>query len=119
SSYLDEVASKVKLVTVDNDAPKSGRLAYIGTDNYTAGRTVGKLIKEAMPDGGVLAIFVGMGEPLNARQRHQGVLDELADKPVPADPTQVVISPKGQMYGKYRLHDTYFDQADANKAKER
>ena len=39
-------------LTVDNDAPDTGRLCYIGTDNYEAGRAVGRLVKEAMPDGG-------------------------------------------------------------------
>ena len=31
-----------------------------------------------MPDGGAFAIFVGQPDPINARQRRQGVLDELA-----------------------------------------
>src|SRR5262249_25295370 len=31
---LDEVADRVPLITQDNDAPKSKRLAYLGTDNY-------------------------------------------------------------------------------------
>src|SRR5262245_53530078 len=35
--YLDEIGGKVSLLAVDNDAPKSKRLAYIGTDNYRAG----------------------------------------------------------------------------------
>src|SRR4051812_40682962 len=30
SDYLDEIADKVKLLTVDNDAPRTRRLAYIG-----------------------------------------------------------------------------------------
>src|SRR5687767_11502118 len=40
ADYLDEIAGKVQLLTVDNDAPKTRRLAYIGTDNYEAGRAV-------------------------------------------------------------------------------
>ena len=84
-SLLDEVAAKIPLITQDNDAPDTKRLHYIGTDNYRAGRAVGKLIKEALPQGGTIAIFVGQLEPLNARQRRDGVLDELADKPVPGE----------------------------------
>jgi ribose transport system substrate-binding protein len=76
--YLNKIADKVPLITQDNDAPKTRRRCYIGTDNYTAGRAVGKLVKKAMPDGGALAIFVGQPDPLNAKQRRQGVLDELA-----------------------------------------
>lgn len=78
AKYLKEVAEAVNLVTVDNDAPESGRVCYIGTDNYTAGRAVGKLVKEAMPNSGRVALFVGQIEPINAQQRRDGVLDELS-----------------------------------------
>ncbi len=46
---LDQVAASTKLVTHDSDAPASKRLAYIGMDNYVAGRMCGKLVKEALP----------------------------------------------------------------------
>jgi ribose transport system substrate-binding protein len=99
--YLNLVAAKAKLIAVDNDADKTKRLLYIGTDNYKAGRTVGRLIKKSLPRGGTLAIFVGMIEPLNARQRWHGVLDELAGLPrdVPDDGPHAT----GEWYGKYRL----------------
>jgi ribose transport system substrate-binding protein len=79
--YLDGIAARVPLITQDNDAPATKRRCYIGTDNLKAGREVGKLIKEAMPQGGAVAVFVGQLEPLNAQQRRQGVLDELDGKP--------------------------------------
>jgi ribose transport system substrate-binding protein len=78
--FLNKVADKVPLLCVDNDAPKSRRRCYIGTDNVAAGREVGRLVKEALPDGGALAIFVGKPDAPNAIQRRQGVLDELAGK---------------------------------------
>lgn len=118
-AYLDEIAAKVKLITVDNDAPKTGRLAYIGTDNYKAGRAVGRLVKEALPEGGTIAIFVGQTDALNALQRHQGVLDELADKPIPADINQLTLGQAGQTYGKWRLFRTFTDQPQgADRAKQ-
>jgi ribose transport system substrate-binding protein len=107
---LKEIAARLPLLTQDNDAPDTGRLCYIGTNNYKAGRAVGQLVKEALPDGGTLAIFVGQTEPLNARQRRQGLLDELADRPEPRDINEISYSPDGQTYGKYRLHQTYTDQ---------
>jgi ribose transport system substrate-binding protein len=79
-TYLDQIAGRAVLVTVDNDAPNSRRKFYIGTDNIAAGKEVGKLVKEVLPDGGTIAIFVGQPDPINARQRRQGVLDELAGK---------------------------------------
>jgi ribose transport system substrate-binding protein len=75
---LRQIAGKTKLVTMDNDAEGSNRICYVGTDNYAAGREVGRLVKQAMPDGGDIAIFVGQITPINARQRFQGVVDELA-----------------------------------------
>jgi ribose transport system substrate-binding protein len=110
SEHLKEIAAKVPLITQDNDAPNSGRLCYIGTDNYQAGRAVGQLVKKVLPDGGVLAVFVGQTEPLNARQRRQGMLDELAGKPAPKDINDIDYGEDGAIYGKYRLHRTYTDQ---------
>ncbi|MFM7148695.1 MAG: sugar-binding protein, partial [Gemmataceae bacterium] len=104
-NYLKSIASRVALLTQDNDAPDSGRLCYIGTDNYEAGRAAGALVKQAMPEGGTVAIFVGDLKALNARQRRQGVIDELAEKKdSPAD--------DGSVLGKYKLYRTYTDQPD-------
>ena len=115
SGYLDEVAGKVPLICQDNDAPKTKRLAYIGTDNYAAGRAAGKLVKEALGEaGGTVAIFVGTLESLNAKQRRQGVIDELAGRPAPADTSEFVMSPDGETYGKYKMYTkTYTDLPEA------
>jgi ribose transport system substrate-binding protein len=83
--YLNQIADKVPLLTQDNDAEDTRRRCYIGTHNYRAGRAVGKMVKEVLPDGGTIAIFVGQPDPLNAKQRRQGVLDELAGVEEPAD----------------------------------
>jgi ribose transport system substrate-binding protein len=113
TAYLNEVAAKVPLLAVDNDAPDSKRLCYIGTNNYDAGRTVGQLVKEALPDGGTVALFVGQTEALNARQRCQGVLDELADAPKLPDPNEVPPLPTGSgQYGKYKLLRIFTDQPE-------
>ncbi len=80
TDFLNSVGSKVPLLAVDNDADKSNRRCYIGTDNVKGGRAVGKLIKEALPDGATIALFVGQIEPINARERVQGVLEELGIK---------------------------------------
>ncbi|HKB42113.1 MAG TPA: substrate-binding domain-containing protein, partial [Gemmataceae bacterium] len=39
--FLNEVADKVPLITVDNDAPDTRRRCYIGTNNIKAGHEVG------------------------------------------------------------------------------
>jgi ribose transport system substrate-binding protein len=107
--FLNRVAERVALITQDNDAPDSKRLCYIGTNNYQAGRDAGKLVKEAIPDGGTIAIFVGKPDPLNARERRQGVLDELAGEKDAKGPTK---------YGKYTLLNTFYDYVDQKKAKD-
>ena len=56
---LNEIASVTRYITHDSDAPQTNRELYIGMDNYTAGRMCGKLVKEALPDGGEVMIFVG------------------------------------------------------------
>jgi len=114
---INRVAAKVPFLAVDNDAPNSSRRCYIGTDNYQAGRAAGKLVKEAMPQGGVVALFVGQTEALNARQRCQGVLDELADEPPLRDTNRIPPLPKGEAtFGKYKLHKICTDQPEGEPA---
>jgi ribose transport system substrate-binding protein len=74
---LDKASESMLVICHDSDAPDSKRLAYIGTNNYTAGKEAGKLIKEALPKGGKIMLFVGTLDAQNARDRQQGILDEL------------------------------------------
>ncbi len=80
NELLKEIAERSILITQDSDAPESPRQCYIGMDNYTAGRMCGELVKEALPDGGEVMLFVGRLGQANARQRRQGVIDELMDR---------------------------------------
>ena len=50
---IDKVCARTLLITQDSDAPQSKRLCYVGMDNYDAGRMCGKLVEEALPNGGV------------------------------------------------------------------
>jgi ribose transport system substrate-binding protein len=91
--YLRQKAKEVNLVTMDNDAPESGRLCYIGIDNYEAGKAVGRMVKQAVPGGGTIALFIGGTASANAKARIGGVLDELAGQK----------DAKGPQYGQYTL----------------
>lgn len=75
---LDRIADKTKLITFDSDAPQSKRLLYIGTNNYTAGKTLGERIVTLLPNGGKIAVFVGTFSADNAAQRLKGVQDAIA-----------------------------------------
>jgi ribose transport system substrate-binding protein len=78
TDFLDKIASQTLLVTADSDAPKSKRVCYIGTDNTAAGEEAGKLIKAALPQGGKIMLFVGTLDAQNAKDRYQGVKNQLA-----------------------------------------
>ena len=74
---INDVAKKVLVVTQDSDAPESDRACYIGTDNTAAGRQAGELIKEALPQGGKIMVFVGKMDARNAQERFQGIKETL------------------------------------------
>lgn len=78
TALLDKVASQTLLVCHDSDAPASKRVCYIGTDNTAAGVEAAKLIKEALPNGGKIMLFVGTLDAQNAKERYAGIKHELA-----------------------------------------
>jgi ribose transport system substrate-binding protein len=75
--WINSIARQIPLITQDSDAPGTDRLLYVGMDNYRAGRMCGELVREALPEGGEVMLFVGRLEQDNARHRRQGVIDEL------------------------------------------
>ena len=75
--YLNTVAAKTQLITSDSDAATSNRLCYIGTDNHAAGVMAGGLIKEALPQGGKIILFVGKKDAQNAHDRETGIRDAI------------------------------------------
>jgi len=74
---LNRAAQQALVITQDSDAPSSNRVCYIGTDNVTAGRQAGDLVKEALPQGGKIMVFVGTLDAANAQQRYQGLKEVL------------------------------------------
>ena len=115
NELLKEIAERSILITQDSDAPESPRQCYIGMDNYTAGRMCGELVKEALPDGGEVMLFVGRLGQANARQRRQGVIDELMDRSHDGsrydEPGEVIKN------DKYSILDTRTDDFDHPQAK--
>jgi ribose transport system substrate-binding protein len=80
--FINDTAKKALVITQDSDAPKSDRAVYIGTDNVAAGRQAGELIKEALPEGGKIMVFVGKSDARNAAERFQGIKEALAGSKV-------------------------------------
>jgi ribose transport system substrate-binding protein len=77
TQMINEMAKQVLVVTQDSDAAQSDRACYLGTDNVAAGRQAGGLIKEALPQGGKITIFVGKLDARNAQERLQGIKEVL------------------------------------------
>ena len=75
---LNRVAQQALVITQDSDAPASNRTCYIGTDNVAAGEQAGKLVKEALPQGGSIMVFVGKRDAQNAKERFEGLQKALA-----------------------------------------
>ena len=115
TEQLNSAAKRTKLITHDSDAPGSDRLLYIGMDNYKAGRLCGDLVREAMPNGGSVMIFIGRLEQDNAKRRRQGCIDAILGRPVNPDhfdPASEVLEGNG-----FKILGTLTDQFDRAKGK--
>ena len=77
TQFINDTSKKALVITQDSDAPNSERALYIGTDNVAAGREAGKLVKEALPNGGKIMVFVGKSDARNAKERFQGLKEAL------------------------------------------
>ena len=75
--YLNEIARKVKLVTYDSDAPLSERHNHVGTSNFSAGRTCARLVSEAIPDGGKVAVLMANSTKANMIERRAGFAERI------------------------------------------
>jgi ribose transport system substrate-binding protein len=78
TAMIDAAAKRAIVFTQDSDAPQTARTCYIGTDNLAAGRQAGQLIREAIPAGGAVMLFVGKLDARNAQERVQGIREALA-----------------------------------------
>jgi ribose transport system substrate-binding protein len=74
---LNSAAKRALVFTQDSDAPQTDRACYIGTDNVAAGRQAGQLIREAIPEGGSIMLFVGKLDAQNAQERIRGIREAL------------------------------------------
>ena len=75
------------------------KVPLITSDNHAAGLQAGQLIKEAIPQGGKIMLFVGKSDAQNAHDRISGIQDAL----------------KGD--SKYQIIDTRTDDTDHTRAK--
>ena len=74
---INDAAKRALVMTQDSDAPDTDRALYLGADNRAAGRQAGELIKQALPQGGKIMVFVGKREVQNAKERFEGLNESL------------------------------------------
>ena len=96
TNLINAIGDQTKVITFDSDAPDSNRLSYIGTSNFSAGRTCARLVNEALPQGGKIAVLLANLTKENLRDRKGGFDERLAQyaddvEPGAAGPKFVVV----------------------------
>jgi len=73
----DAAARRIPCVAMDTDAPDSGRLAYVGTDNYEAGKVAGRVLGDLLKGRGKVCIATGSLTASNSLERIRGFREVL------------------------------------------
>jgi len=74
---INELADHVNVVTFDSDASLSERQCYVGTSNFSAGKMCGRLVREALPEGGKVAVLMANQTKANLIERRGGLSEAL------------------------------------------
>jgi ribose transport system substrate-binding protein len=96
---LNDIARQFKLVTYDSDAPLSERHNHIGTSNFSAGRTCARLVGEALPDGGKVAVIMANNTKANMIERRGGFAERMGQ--LTGDSGDGTKTPKYTVVGYY------------------
>lgn len=70
----------VPVVTFNTDAPDSRRLCFVGMDSYRAGQTAAGLVRQMLPNGGLVLPIAGHVNNGAHYSRLRGFLDALKDE---------------------------------------
>lgn len=58
TELINALSKKTFLVTFDSDASDSERQSHVGTTNFSAGRACARVVRDAIPEGGKIAVLV-------------------------------------------------------------
>jgi LacI family transcriptional regulator len=73
TTALRQVSHTMPVITLASDLPGTGRLAYVGIDNRSAGRVAGELMGRFLGDaGGKVLVLTGMHDFLGHEERESG-----------------------------------------------
>lgn len=75
---INRLCESLRVVTYDSDAPDTRRMSHVGTSNFSAGRTCARLVGEAMPEGGKIAVFLSTVTKENISDRKGGFAERIA-----------------------------------------
>ena len=73
------LAKDIPVITFDSDAPKSKRIAFVGTNNEAGGASAGEAFAKALPNGGTYAVLTGGLSAQNLNDRIKGFKSKLND----------------------------------------
>ncbi len=73
-------AAGIPVITFESDMPKSGRICFLGTDNYRAGRHLAEVLARELKDEGDAIVCTGLPTQPSLNQRIQGIRDVLREK---------------------------------------
>jgi ribose transport system substrate-binding protein len=89
----------IEVICFETDAPDSNKKAYIGTDNYKAGRHMGEVIGRTLSGRGDIMILTGLPTQMSLNERIRGMKEYMAEK-----------------YPAIRIVDTQSSEGDPQKA---
>lgn len=70
----------IKVICFESEAPESDAPAFIGTDNYKAGRHLGEVIGRNLDGEGKIMILTGLPTQWSLNERIRGIEEYLAEK---------------------------------------
>jgi len=103
---IDQLAKHAFVVTVDSDAPLSTRMNYVGASNLDAGQKCAELVKEALPEGGKVAVLIANETKQNVVDRRIGFIRILTPK------ASDDVNGSEQTDANYEIVDFLIDQGD-------
>jgi simple sugar transport system substrate-binding protein len=71
------IEAGIPVIAYNADEPSTDRLAYIGQNLLLSGREMGKRIKQLIPGGGRIAVFIAVPGSANLEPRLDGIRQEL------------------------------------------
>jgi ribose transport system substrate-binding protein len=78
AQLINRIAQATKVVTFDSDAPQTSRTTFVGTNNFAAGQMAAQLTRNALPEGGKVAVLVVNLTKDNVQDRKRGFSEALA-----------------------------------------